>query len=235
MSCFWLRARQASLDVLHAHLPLGMAWEAFRIVGKVAYRLVAAFAESYEDAWEALCNLAAELDPRTTSQMLAEWETALSLPDACLPVATTVAERRAWIIWRLEKRRWTTAQDWKDLAALFGLTIDVTPGWYVQKISLWGDFRFPMAFNDFPKLGRFRVYIDITNIDFPGFEYGASGTNADVGFPIPFGNTDDRVTQFMCLIDRIRPANTIVLWNEFPVAAVCTHATFSETFSDAFC
>lgn len=235
MSCFWLRARQVSLDVLHAHLSLGIAWEGFRRIGKVGHGLLSALAESFEDAWESLCALAADLDPRTTEQMIDEWERAVSLPDPCLPVATTLQERRDWVMWRLEKRRWTTAQDWKDLAALFGLTIAITPGWYVQKIALFGDWRFPLAFDIFPKLGRFRVYIDITNIDFAGFEYGAPGTNANVGFPIPFGDNDDRITAFQCLIDRIRPANVIVIWNEFPISAVCTHSTFTSTFSDDFC
>lgn len=238
MSCHYLEPKGLSRRVLEAHLPLGIAWEGFRLAGKVAYRLLAALANIYEDAWKALCNLALELDPRTTVQMIDEWERSVSLPDACLPTATTLDERRAWVMWRLEKRRWTTAQDWHDLAALFGLEIAITPGWYVQRPALF-DSEWPLRFDIFPKLGRFRVYIDILNVEYPGFEYGAAnGTNDDIGWPIPFSSYPDGYDKFRCIIDRVRPANVVVIWNAFPEVGVewCTRPTLEpEEFSEAFC
>lgn len=226
-----------ALANLQRHLPTGMAWDAYRIVGKNAYKLWSAFARSFDDATVALCRLVTELSPFSTEQLLPEWERAVSLPDACLPKATSLDQRRGWVVWRLAKRRWTTAQDWKDLAALFGLEIQITPGWYVQRPQLF-EYRFPLGFDLFPKLGRFRVYIDVMNTDFAGFEYGAPGANANAGFPIPFGSTDDALNEFMCLIDRIRPANVVVIWNEFPTTdeRACTRPTFDPSlFASPFC
>ena len=237
-TCHQYEPKGKSLHVIQQHLPLGYAWESFRLAGKVAYRLLSALAESFEYAWQALCALVIELDPRTTTQLIGEWERSVSLPDACLPQAVTLDERRAWVMWRLEKRRWTTAQDWHDLAALFGLEISITPGWYVQRPALF-DAEMPLDFNIFPKLGRFRVYIDILNVEYPGFEYGApDGANAEVGFPIPFSDFPDGHDAFRCIIDRVRPANVVVIWNEFPRVGAewCTRPTFDpEEFSEAFC
>lgn len=245
MSCYEFEPRAGQgLANLHRHLPTGWLWDAFRIPGKMMYRLLAAVALAYEDMTAALCHLVVELNPFSTEQMIAEWERACGLPDPCLPAAATLEERRAWVIFRLAKRKWTTATDWRDLAALFGLEIAITPGWYVQRQALFGDYaepyasaEFPVPFRAFPKLGRFRVYIDVMNIEFAGFEYGAPGANAGAGFPIPFGDADSRIDAFKCMIDRVRPGNVVVIWNEFPTTDVmsCTRRAFDDIFDDPFC
>lgn len=223
MSCYTYEPKGTALETLQRHLPTGLAWDAYRIAGKNLYRLWAAFATAYDDMSAALCAMIGELNPYTTVNLIGEWERACGLPDACLPVATTLQQRRALVLFRLSKRRWTTAAEWHELAALFGLTINITPGWYVQRPALFGDqtspydmFRFPLRFDIFPKLGRFRVYVDITNVDYAGFDYGAPGVNAPAQFPIPFGYANPLTSAFQCLIDRVKPANVVVLWNEFP-------------------
>lgn len=245
MSCYQYTADAGrSLANLQSHLPSGPWWDAYRMPGKRAYRLWMAMARSFSDMTAALCRMIGELSPFTTEQMITEWETACGLPDPCLPRATTLEERRALVLFRLAKKRWTTAAEWIELAALFGFTIAVTPGWYVQRKALFGDytppftsFEAPFTFDRFPKLGRFRVYIDVMNIDFPGFEYGAPGTNAGVGFPIPFGDYDPRLDLLKCTFDRIRPANVVIIWNAFAITdvEVCTRRSFSETFAPPFC
>lgn len=209
-----------AFDALQRHIPLGPAWLAFRVPGKVAYLLGKALARAFDDAWQALAKLPAELDPRTTTELITEWETAVDLPDICLPAASTLQQRRDQVMLRLSKKRWSTAQDWKDLALLFGLTVTITPGWYVQRRALFGDysegfadFEFPLNFDNFPKLGRFRVYIDFLDEDFDGFEYGEGD---HTGFPIPFLSGDARTDAFMCMINRVKPANVVVIWNAFP-------------------
>ena len=208
---------------LSAHLPTGMAWDAYRIPGKRAFRLWAALGRAFDDASAMICTLARELNPYATTQLLPEWERSVSLPDPCLPDALTLDDRRGWIVWRLSKRRWTTAQDWHDLAALYGLRIKITPGWLVQKPCLF-PMRFPLRFDRYPKLGRFRVYIDVLDVDFGGFPYV---------FPLKFGQENPASPAFQCMIDRIRPANSIVIWNEFPNVGLRLFdpASFNQTFS----
>lgn len=245
MACYQYEPRDGqALANLQSHLPHGMWWDAYRTQGKRAYRLWKAFARAFDGMTAALCNLAKELSPFTTERMITEWEGAVGLPDPCLPRATTLDERRAWVLFRLAKRRWTTAEEWIELAALFGFQIAITPGWYVQRKSLFGDytspfvsFEFPLTFDNFPRLGRFRVYIDVLNINFTGFEYGAEGVNQNVGFPVPFGDADPRLDMLKCIFDRIRPANVVLIWNAFPQTdeRVCTRRTFSSEFAAPFC
>lgn len=233
MTCHYLEPRDAAVDQVLAHVPQGIAWECFRRAGKTAYRLIHALSSGYEDAWRALCRLAHELDPRTTTELIGEWERAVSLPDPCLPAAQTLDERRAWIMWRLEKRRWTTAQDWKDLAALFGLEIAVTPGWLVQKPALYAA-EYPKRYDLFPKLGRFRVYINVLNGACRGYPYG--GASGGSGYPIPYGCEDANYDAFKCLLMRVKPANVIIIWDA-PLESygLCITQSFDQSYSEEFC
>lgn len=235
MACYEFEPRAGQgLANLQRHLPTGWLWDAFRVPGKLMYRLLVAFSLAYEDMTAALCHLAVELNPFTTEQLIEEWERACGLPDPCLPKATTLEERRAWVIFRLAKRKWTTAGDWHDLAALFGLTISITPGWYVQRPALY-DARYPKRYDRFPKLGRFRVYIDVDGMNFGGYDYGKDGRGD--GYPVPYGLSVQGLDGFMCMIDRVRPANVVVIWNQFPTTdeRVCTRRTFDDIFAEPFC
>lgn len=233
MSCWYFEPRGLSLVVLQKHLPQGVAWEAFRIAGKRAYRWFSAVAEAYEDAWEALCRLATELDPRTTEQMISEWERAVSLPDPCLPKYQTLEERRKWVMWRLDKRRWSTAADWIELAALFGVKIAVTPGWLVQKPALYPAV-YPKRYDLFPKLGRFRVYINVIDGACRGYPYG--GATGGAGYPIPYGCSDADYDAFKCLIERVKPANVIIIWDApLEMYGLCVAEGFDSSFGPEFC
>ena len=213
MGCFQFEPRGDALERLLHHTPLGAAWVAFRVECTKAYSFWQSVAAGLNDLDVALCRMIHEFDPRTTDELISEWETSVSLPDPCLPAASDLQERRNWVMFRLNKKRWTTAQDWIDLAKLFGLTITVTPGWLVQKPALFRSC-FPVRFDLFPKLGRFRVYIDIAGYKGGGFAYGDPNNGDD--FPIPFGPDGDDFSNFKCLIERVKPANVIVLWNLNP-------------------
>lgn len=234
MSCFQFDTSGLALQTLLRHLPQGVAWIAWRMPGKVAYRLMQALAEAYDDMTEALCAMIAELDPRTTEHMITEWETAVSLPDPCLPKATTIEERRFWVQWRLDKRRYVTVADWEYLASLFGLTIVVTPGWLMQKPCLF-DAPLDMRFDLYPKLGRFRVYINIVGARFKGFEYG-DPAGVSEGFEYPFEGQPSQWDDFKCMIERIKPANVAIVWNA-PIEqyGLCASLSFSDDFASEFC
>lgn len=208
MAGWWVTPQGRSRDVIARHLPPGPAWRAFRVAGKRAYRMLTGLSGTYEDAWQFLSDLLDELTPYTTDQLITEWETAVSLPDACLPKYDTLAERRAWVVWRLTKKRWQTAQDWKDLAILFGLEIRVTPGWLVQRPALFNQ-TFDYIFWDMPRLGRFRVYVDIIG----GCGEGGFDYDYDYAFPTASPNCQ----ALMCLIERVAPANVVIVWNADPV------------------
>lgn len=233
MTCHQFAPSGLSIQTLLAHLPFGWAWDGFRMAGKTGYRLLSALAEAYEDMSEALCALALELDYRTTVQLIGEWEASVSLPDTCLPSGETLEQRRQWVRFRLDKRRWSTAQDWHELAVFYDLTIRITPGWLIQKPALY-DACYPKRYDRFPKLGRFRVYIDITNITFAGYPYDGTVDPA-YQYPIPYGISDARFSAYRCIIERVKPANVVVIWNAFPDICGCNEVTFSPEFTEEFC
>jgi hypothetical protein len=204
--CNQLAPKGLSYETLLAHLPRGVAWLAARVPGKNLYKLWVSFSDAYEDAVEAMCKLPVELNPYTTTELITEWEAAVGLPDACLPAATTLAERRKYVIFRLSKRRWTTEQDWKDLAELFGLTITVTPGWRVQKPALY-PFCYPKSYLYLERLGRFHVFIDVDG--------GCGDDGYAYDYPHTYGS-GERCELFKCIIDKVKPANVVVIWNNTP-------------------
>lgn len=64
-----------------------------------------------------------ELDPRTTSELLADWERVLGLPDPCSATANTIAERRAQVLQRLRNVGGQTPAGLIALAAELGYTV----------------------------------------------------------------------------------------------------------------
>lgn len=232
MSETWLTPRDVSLAVLQSHLPLGKAWNGFRIAGKVAYQFLKGLARTHQDAWRFLASLPTQIDYRTSTQLVEEWETAVGLPDKCLPRAGTLAERRAWIAFRLNKTRWNTIADWHALAALFGLNVRIVPGYVVQRPALYAEY-YPRPYYEFPKLGRFRVYIDILEQPRGGYPYDASSVE-DHKYPIPYGLAY-QANSFQCLLEKVAPANVLILWNKFPpVPPNGTGYTFTDDFDTEF-
>lgn len=229
----WLEPQGKSLDVILKHFPLGIAWMAWREATKNAGKLMKSIASIYEDAWVFLNQVSIEIDYRTGEQLLNEWEVALSLPDRCLPSTGTLDDRRKWIGFRLNKKRWNTLQDWQDLATLFGVNVRITPGYEVQKPSLFKQV-FPIPIRILPKLGRFRIYIDMLDAQFGGFPFDGT-TIEEHKFPVPFGAPEGDFAQFKCFIERIKPANVLIVWNEFPaIPPNGNQYTFSDEFDEEF-
>lgn len=233
MAQTWLTAKPVSREVLQGHLLLGKAWAGFRIPGKIAYRFMTALGRAHQDAWQYLAALHERIDYRTSTELLSEWETSVGLPDKCLPRGSTDAARREWISFRLNKTRWNTLADWEALAALFGVTVKITPGWLVQRPALFTEY-YPRPYYEFPKLGRFRIYIDILDQPFGGYPYDSSGVEDDK-YPIPYGDSSRDATGFRCFIERVAPSNVLVIWNAFPgIPPNGTGATFDLEFDEEY-
>lgn len=228
----WLTPQDVSRYVLQGHLPLGRAWGGFRIPGKLGERFLSALARVHQDAWQFLHRMSREIDYRTTTQLVTEWESSVGIPDACLPSGATIDERRAWIAFRLKKTRWNTYQDWQDLAELFGVSVKITPGWLIQEPSLY-DIKYPMRYREFPKLGRFRIYIDQLDVEFGGYPY--DGRVDGYQYPIPYTSAGGRMDAFRCFIERIAPANVLIIWNEFPaISPGGNGVTYADEYDDNY-
>jgi len=70
-----------------------------------------------------------ELDPNNTTDFLEEWESAIKIPDDCIPLASTVEERRENIVLKLTSLSVQTVEQFTAMALGFGFTITFS---YIQ-------------------------------------------------------------------------------------------------------
>jgi uncharacterized protein YmfQ (DUF2313 family) len=109
---------------LAALLPPGAALPRTRDsrLGQLLYALTAELARH-----DARCaDLLNESDPRTATELFAEWEAWAGLPSPCLASETlTLGQRRALLIDKLTDPGGQRPQDYIDMAARFGHTITI--------------------------------------------------------------------------------------------------------------
>jgi uncharacterized protein YmfQ (DUF2313 family) len=67
-----------------------------------------------------------EADPRTTSELLSDWEAVYGLPDPCLPLNAGITERRAALVARITGVSGQSQGFFIALAASFGVAVTIT-------------------------------------------------------------------------------------------------------------
>lgn len=114
------------IEVLKSLLPKGFAWT--RGISSTFYKLFDAMAEEMARFdLRVGTDLINEADPRTSFELLTDWEALVGLPDDCqTSLGVTVAQRRLDIIRKLTSRGGQSRQFFIDLAAAFGYTVTVT-------------------------------------------------------------------------------------------------------------
>lgn len=113
------------LQQLQGLLPRGPAWP--RETHAVTTRMLGALAAELARVDGRVDSLIAEADPRTTTEMLVDWERLFGLPDECLPEASTVAERRGRLVQKMVFQGGQSRQFFIDFLAALGyegVTID---------------------------------------------------------------------------------------------------------------
>jgi uncharacterized protein YmfQ (DUF2313 family) len=131
-------------DYTQAHgqfLPTGLVWP--RHAGSWLMKLMAAFSRTYAAIHASLVLLTRELDPRSASQLLSDWETFAGLPDACTLVQGTEGERRAAVVAKMTATGGASATYFINLAAALGYagaTVTEFP------VSRYGRVRFGARF-----------------------------------------------------------------------------------------
>jgi uncharacterized protein YmfQ (DUF2313 family) len=112
------RSKSAYTTHLAAHLPQGDAWP--REGGSWLMRLLGWMAGEFARIDARVADVLREADPRTTVEMLADWEDECGLPDACSGLAETLEARRAAVIQRLTSTGGASRGYFIALAATLG-------------------------------------------------------------------------------------------------------------------
>lgn len=111
-------------DHLAGLLPLGLPWP--REPDTTLGALLAAWADSLARVDARALELLAEANPSTTAALLADWEAAYGLPDACIgEAAQTTSARRAALLARILARGGQRPADYVAIAAALGMAATV--------------------------------------------------------------------------------------------------------------
>ncbi len=108
---------------LKALLPRGPLWRLTR--GGTFEGLLRAIADGLFRVRRRALDLQAEADPRTTYELLPEWEASCGLPDGCLPNGGTLTERRNAVVARINTVGGVDAAYFVGLAAQLGFEVTV--------------------------------------------------------------------------------------------------------------
>jgi len=137
--------------------------------------------------------ISSEHDPRETTFLLEEWESALGIPDGCFNADGPIEERRNHVLIKLGLSV-QTAEDFEDLATVFGFASNVKGG------AFHGTFPmiFPIMFFPTGTDARYTMIIELPQSLNPNvFPFT---------FPFVFGEREGNIIE--CLFDRLKPANT---------------------------
>ena len=109
---------KAYLQQLQSLLPRGLAWP--RTADSYLGRLLSSFAEEFTRVDQRVDDLLGEADPRTTLELLPDWERLAGLPDPCVTVEQTVEQRQSALVTKLTMQGGQSRQYYIDMADSLG-------------------------------------------------------------------------------------------------------------------
>ncbi|WP_421793395.1 YmfQ family protein [Hydrocarboniphaga effusa] len=109
---------------LTALLPRGKLWESLATM-LPWQRLLLAFGDGLARFHAAVLERTVEADPRTTSELLPEWEATVGLPDHCLPNGGSTEQRREAVVARLVATGGSSVAYFTELADAYGYAITI--------------------------------------------------------------------------------------------------------------
>ena len=186
------------LSQLQALLPQGPAWP--RDAGATLTKLLNAWADELARVDGRAAQLLEEADPRTTLELLPDWERVAGLPDPCgASIASTLAERRAALVDRITAKGGASKPYFQGIAERLGYQVEIArfrP--FICGLSRCGD-----PLNGAPSVRHYwRVRVVGPRVTL--FRTGASQVGDRLG-------KITRATDLECLLTRLAPAHTTVI------------------------
>lgn len=195
--CAIFEAQPDQASILAAHMPLGGVFDAAREQDTNFNNLLKGLGEELFRLEGEIFNVCREMDPQITVALLPEWERSVSIPDDCFSSIGDLVTRRAQVLLKLRGFRVQTVNDFIDLAAILGKTIEIEPG------AIRGAY--PMAYPGLylggAKAARFSMIVHFPN---------DVNTNYPQLYPVPYGVTTGVV---VCVIEHTVPANVRAIFS----------------------
>ncbi len=159
-----------------------------------------------------------EMDVRYTTQLLEEWERTVGIPDDCFTTDGTIEQRRTNVLVKLSALGVQTEADFINLAALYGVAIEIWHG--IDHNGFVLDF--PVIFFPNARAARFTMIVRYYLDESAGFSFD---------FPIEFGTA--LLAFLQCLFAKLAPANVDIIWMESDTP-IAFPSAFSGGFSGGF-
>ena len=138
-----------------------------------------------------------EYNPETTTKFIAEWEETVGIPDDCFGNIGTDEERRNNILLKLAGINTTTAEKFEAVALILGFTVVVESGVDHNTLPLTIPFIL-LSDEEAP-------YTIVVTLD-------ASLEPEGLPLTLPFILTDQFPLILECLFNKLKPANTLIIF-----------------------
>lgn len=185
-------------QLLQSLLPPGAAWP--RDEDALLSQLLLALADDLVRSDERAEDLLDEADPRTTLELLDDWERVAGLPDPCAgDVERTLQSRRSDLVTKLTSRGGQSRAYFIDRAATLGHDITITE----TRPTIAGVMRSgDELVGSHEDRHAWTVSVPVDNTY--AFVAGASVAGDELGYWQP--------VRLECLLERLKPAHSRILW-----------------------
>lgn len=196
---FQRRNLEEYTESMAAYMPGGRLFTSKSIKDSNFRKLLRGMAGELFNANGLLKEYSEQIIPDQTEKFVAEWESALGIPDDCFKANGTLDERRRDVLTKLAALGVQTAQDFIDLAEVFGVTVTVNAG--IDEITF--PLVFPIVMFTTEQEARFTIVVRFTVQEANRFP---------LVFPIVFGSGEISILE--CLFTKLKPANCNILFRQ---------------------
>jgi uncharacterized protein YmfQ (DUF2313 family) len=197
MSYLVNRTQEQQTDVIAGYLPNNEIFESKNYPDSNLRKVLLGLALEFTNYRDSINELVQQYFPDETTLFIEDWEQVVGIPDECLPVASTIEERRTNVLLKLAGINATTAQQFTDIAAILGFEIEVTNATdfstfpYTLPIVL-------LTAADLP----FTIFVTII---------GEEPTNV-FPYTFPFSFSDPIEDLLRCLFEKLIPAHCQIIF-----------------------
>lgn len=186
-------------DSLAAYMPGGELFINKSVHDSNFRKLLRGMAGELFDTNGYLRSYSAEILPDQTNLFIAEWESALGIPDTCFSGDGSLDERRRDVLVKLAALGVQTADDFVELAAVFGVSVTVNGGFDEIVFPLI----FPVTMFNTEREARFTIVIRFTD---------QADNRFPLTFPFIFGSGEISILE--CLFTHLKPANCDLIFQQ---------------------
>lgn len=187
------RTQTQQADILAQYLRDDNLHEAKNRDGSTLRKILIGLASEWLNFRSKINEVSNEYNPKTTTKLIEEWEEFVGIPDNCIPVASTIEQRRLNVLLKLAGINVTTEKQFKNIASILGYNIEVSNGVSTSTFPLTLPFLLISEAS-----APFTIVITLPSSIQPN------------GFTLtfPFTLTSQQPAILDCLFNKLKPANT---------------------------